>query len=74
VPFTEEGLPSGLSTIKGLSQSDHRVLGYVPDQGPSPPTAQFGRAASSRKSLGRSKLLPFKNDGSHCVLGYIQCS
>jgi hypothetical protein len=30
--------------------------------------AQFGRAASSRKILGGSKLLPFKNDGGHCVL------
>jgi hypothetical protein len=30
-----------------------------------PPIAQFGRAASSRKSLGGSKLLPFKNDGGH---------
>ena len=28
-----------------------------------PPIAQFGRVASSRKSLGCSKLLPFKNDG-----------
>uniref|UniRef100_A0A674AAJ1 Phosphodiesterase n=1 Tax=Salmo trutta TaxID=8032 RepID=A0A674AAJ1_SALTR len=32
-----------------------------------------GRAASSRKSLGGSKLLPFKNDGGHCILGDIQC-
>jgi hypothetical protein len=30
---------------------------------------RFGLAASSRKSLGGSKLLPFKNDGGHCVLG-----
>ena len=44
------------------------VLGHLPDQGPSPPIAQFGRAASSRKSLVRSKLLPFKNDGGDCVL------
>ncbi|TQW86568.1 hypothetical protein D1N63_19805, partial [Clostridioides difficile] len=42
------------------------------DQGLSPPIAQFGRAASSRKSLGGSKLLPFKNDGGTCVLGDIQ--
>ena len=33
------------------------------------PIAQFGRAASSRMSLGGSKLLPFKNDGGHRVLG-----
>ena len=51
------------------SVSDHQVLGHLPDQGSSPPTAQFGRAASSRKSLGVSKLLPLKNDGGLCVLG-----
>uniref|UniRef100_A0A8C7VU44 Myosin binding protein C3 n=1 Tax=Oncorhynchus mykiss TaxID=8022 RepID=A0A8C7VU44_ONCMY len=33
-----------------------------PDQGPSLPIAQFGQAASSKKSLGGSKVLPFKND------------
>jgi hypothetical protein len=38
-----------------LCQSDHHVLGQLP----SPPIAQFGRAASSRKSLGGSKHLPF---------------
>ena len=52
------------------SVSDHRVLGHLPDQGP---IAKFGRAASSRKSLGGSKLLPFKNDGGHCILGDLQC-
>ena len=56
-----------------LCQSDHRVLGHLPDQGPSPPISQFSRAASSRKSLSGSKLLPFKNDGGHCVLGDLQC-
>ena len=25
------------------------------------------------KSLGGNKLLPFKNDGGHCVLGDLQC-
>ena len=53
-------------------QSDHWVLGHLPDQGPSPPNAQFGRAASSRKSLGGSKLLPIENGGGHCVLGNLQ--
>jgi hypothetical protein len=43
-----------------LCQSDHWVLCHLRDQGPSPPIAQFDRAASSRKSLGCSKLLPFK--------------
>ena len=43
-------------------------LGHLPDQDPSPPIAQFGQAASSRKSPGGSKLLPFKIDGGNCVL------
>ena len=47
-------------------QRDYRVFGHLPDQGPSPPIAQFGRAAGFRKCLGGSKLLPFKNDGGHC--------
>ena len=55
------------------SVSDHRVLGHLPDQGPSPPIAQFGRVASSRKSLGGSKLLPFQNDGGHGVLVDLKC-
>ena len=50
-----------------ICHSDH-----LPDQGPSPPIAEFGRAASSIKSLDGSKRLPFKNDGGHCVLGDLQ--
>ena len=70
-----DGCPSGRffhlhrGTLE-LSQSDHRVLGHIPDQGPSPPIAQFGQAASSRKSLGGSKLLPFKNGICLSLLGY----
>ena len=52
-----------------LCQSDHKVLGHLPDQGPSPLIAPFGRAASSRKSLGGSKLRQFKNDGDTVFLG-----
>jgi hypothetical protein len=72
------GFPSGRSyhlhrgTLE-LCQSDHRVLGHLPDQGPSAPIARFGWAASSRKSLGGSKLLSFNCDGGHCVLGDLQC-
>jgi hypothetical protein len=40
---------------------------------PPPPIAQFGRAASYRKSIGGSKLLTFKNDGGHRFLGDLQC-
>ena len=75
VECCRDGCPSGRfshlhrGTLE-LCQSGHRVL---PDQGASPPLAQFGRAASSRKSLCGSKLLPFKNDGGHCVLGNFQC-
>jgi hypothetical protein len=59
--------------LSGSSVSDHRVLGHHPDKSTSPPIAQFGRTATSRKSLGGYKLLPFKKDGRHCVLGDLQC-
>ena len=73
VECCRDGCPSGRfshlhrGTLE-LCQSDRRFLGHPPDQGPSLPTAQFGWAASSRKSLGGSK-----NNGSHCVLGDLQC-
>ena len=56
-----------------LEVSPISTVGHLPDQGPSAPIAQFGRAASSGKSLGGSKLLPFKHDGGHCVLENLQC-
>ena len=70
--------PSGMFShlhrgILELYQSDHQVLGHLLDQGPSPPIAQFGSVASSRKRLGGSKLIPFKNDEGKCVLGDLQC-
>ena len=73
-----DGCPSGrFSHLQrgtlDLCQSDYRLLGHLPDQGPSPLIAQFGPAASSRKNLGGSKLLPLKNDGGHCVLEDLQC-
>ena len=67
-----EGSPISTEELE-LCPSDHWVLGHLPDQGPSLPIAQFGRAASSRKSLVGSKLLPFKNAGGHEVLGDLQC-
>ena len=79
VECCRDGCPSGRfshlhrGTLEFL-HIDHRVLGHLPDQGPSPPIAQFGWVASSRNSLGSSKLLPFKNDGGHCLLGDLQCS
>ena len=63
---------SHIST-EDLWSSVRVTIGHLPDQGPSPLISQFGRAASSRKSLGGSKLLPFKNDGGHSVLGDLQC-
>ena len=51
-----DGCPSGRfphfhrGTLE-LCQSDHWVLGHLPDQGPSPPISQFGQGGSSRKSL-----------------------
>jgi hypothetical protein len=47
-----------------LCQSDHQVLVHLPDQGLSPPIAQLGWTASSRKGLG--------GDGDHCVFGDLQ--
>ena len=78
VECCRDGCPSGRfpclhrGTLE-LCQGDRRVLGHLPDQGPSPPIAQFGWAASSRKNLSGSKLVPFMNDGGHCVLGDHQC-
>ncbi len=51
-----------------LSHSDLWVLLYLSHQGSSPPIAQFGRTASSRKGSGHPKRLPFKDYGGHCAL------
>ncbi len=50
-----------------LSHSDLWVLLYLSHQGSSPPIAQFGRTASSRKGSGRPKRLPFKDYGGHWI-------
>ena len=63
-----EGSPISTEELKS-SLSDHWVLSRLPDQGPFPPIAQFGLAARYRTSFDGSKLLPFKNDEGHCVLG-----
>ena len=69
-PISTEELWSSVSvTIGFLVASLTTSLGQLP----SPRIAQFGRAASSRKSRGGSKLVPLKNDGGHCVLGDLQC-
>jgi hypothetical protein len=74
--FTEEWLLSGhyhkclIGGVLQSSVSDHRVLGHLPDHGPSP---RLFSVASSRKSLGGFTLRLFKNDGGHCVLGDLQC-
>ncbi len=57
-----------------LSHSDLWVLLYLSHQGSSPPIAQFGQTASSRKDSGRSKRLPFKDYGGHCALRNLKCS
>ena len=59
--------------ITVVLQSSHWVLGHLSDQGPFQ-VAQFGRTASSRKSLGSSMLSLFPNDGAHCALGNFQHS
>ena len=55
-------------------QCGHWFLGHLPDQCPSCTVAQFGRTASSRKSLGISIFFPFPNDEAHCALGNFQRS
>ncbi len=57
-----------------LRHSDLWVLLYLSHQGSSPPIAQFGRTASSRKGSGRPKRLPFKDYGGHCALRNLKCS
>ncbi len=57
-----------------LSHSDLWVLLYLSHQGSSPPIAQFGRTASSRKGSGRPKRLQFKDYGGHCALRNLKCS
>ena len=69
-----EGSP--IST-KELCSSVRVIIGFLVtlhDQGPACPVAQFGRTASSRKSLGSSLFFPFPNDGVHCALGNFQHS
>ncbi len=50
------------------------VLLYLSHQGSSPPIAQFGRTASSRKGSGRPKRLLFKDYEGHCALRNLKCS
>ncbi len=57
-----------------LSHSDLWVLLYLSHQGSSPPIAQFGQTASSRKGSGHPKPLPFKDCGGHCALRNLKCS
>ncbi len=57
-----------------LSHSDLWVLLYLSHQGSSPPIAQFGRTASSKKGSGHPKRLPFKDYGGHCALRNLKCS
>ena len=66
-----EGSP--ISTEELWSSVRVTIRGHLPDQGPSPTIAQLARAASSRKDLGGSKLLPFKNERVQCVLRDLQC-
>ncbi len=49
-----------LHMIIEFNKSDHQVLGHHSNQSPSPSIVQFCLEASSRKSPGCSKLLPFR--------------
>ena len=48
-----EGSPISTEELE-LCQSDHRVLGHLHDQGPSPPIAQF----CCQSALGRVLVVP----------------
>ncbi len=63
-PWVTSGLKSNALTIRPTTAH----------QGSSPPIAQFGRTASSRKDSGRPKRLPFKDYGGHCALRNLKCS
>ena len=71
VECCRDGCPSG--RFSDLHRGTHRVLGYLLTKALLNRLLSVARAASSRKSLGGSKLLPFKNDGGHCVLRDLQC-
>ncbi len=59
-PISRMHLWSSATVIFGFFFTSH--------QGSSPPIAQFGRTASSRKGSGHPKRLPFKDYGGHCAL------
>ena len=71
VECCSDGCPSGRfshlhrGTLE-LCQSDHRVLGHLPDQGPSPPIAQFDLAPA----LGRVLVVP---NFFHLRMMILQC-
>lgn len=52
-----------------IFQSQHKVLGYLSYEGPSPPAVEFGQLTSPRKSLVFAKLILFENYRLHCGLG-----
>ncbi len=60
-------------TFYNFLPSPECISGAQP-QCSSPPIAQFGRTASSRKGSGRPKRLPFKDYGGHCALRNLKCS
>ena len=73
VECCRDGYPSGRfynlhrETLE-LCQTGHWVLGHLPAQGHLPQLVSL----AWRPPLGGSKLLPFKNDGGHHVLGDLQ--
>ncbi len=63
-----------LSPISRMHLWSSATVIFGSHQGSSPPIAQFGRTASSRKGSGRPKHLPFKDYGGHCALRNLKCS
>ena len=64
-----EGSPISTEELWGSVKETIRFLVTSLTKALLTPIPLFARAASSRKSLGGSKLRPFKNDGGHCSWG-----
>ena len=66
-------LEGSLISTEELWSSVRVTIGFLVTSLTKALVPQLLSLASSRKGLGGSKLLPFKNDEGHCVLGDLQC-
>ena len=74
VECCRDGCPSGrFSHLQRTSGALAVTIGFLVTSLTKDLLSRLLSLASSRKSLSGSELLPFKNDGGHCVLGDLQC-